>query len=103
MFSGRRYYIGEAEESYLEAKRLAWAASAAAKNSWISCAGGTISSAADVVVAGDDEQPVFCRPTRSDSRSLSSPPCARLDDGVVSLLSFQKPTSGTTSGARWEA
>jgi hypothetical protein len=67
----------------LEAKRLAWAASAAAKNSWISCAGGTISSA-----AGSDG-PVLC-PARSDSRSLSSP-CARLD-GVVSRLNFPKPT-----------
>jgi hypothetical protein len=69
----------------LEAKRSAWAAWAAAKNSSISAAGGLTGWTGDA--AAGKGRPLFC-PARSDSRSVNSP-CAWLD-GVVSRLNFGK-------------
>jgi hypothetical protein len=71
----------------LGSEALVLAASAMVKNSLISYAGGTISSAASVAV-GNDRPDFF--PTRSDSRSSSSPFVQT--DAVISLLFFPKKT-----------
>jgi hypothetical protein len=65
----------------LEAKRSAWAASAAAKNSSISAAGGLTGWRGDA--AAGKGWPLFC-----PSRSLNSPRAWL--DGVVSRLNFGK-------------